>query len=182
MNQIGTVSETMDAIQLAHRSGYNSVISHRSGESEDTFIADLAVATNAGQIKTGALSRIVLQSIINSCELAMFWVILQNMIARWLARLMARVNFFYGVFSIISLIFFVYTLSIGINGFFRYNNFHKEFVGKSRKFVELKKRQDQINRMLASLEDKSSWEMLSRKHLHMVYPGEETFHFYHERN
>ena len=57
VNQIGTVSETMDAIQLAHRSGYNSVISHRSGESEDTFIADLAVATNAGQIKTGALSR-----------------------------------------------------------------------------------------------------------------------------
>ncbi|MEK9726584.1 MAG: phosphopyruvate hydratase, partial [Candidatus Margulisiibacteriota bacterium] len=57
VNQIGTVSETMDAINLAHRSGYNSVISHRSGESEDTFIADLAVATNAGQIKTGSLSR-----------------------------------------------------------------------------------------------------------------------------
>ncbi len=57
VNQIGTVTETMDAINLAHRSGYNSVISHRSGESEDTFIADLAVATNAGQIKTGSLSR-----------------------------------------------------------------------------------------------------------------------------
>ena len=57
MNQIGTVSETMDAINMAHRAGYNSVISHRSGESEDTFIADLAVATNAGQIKTGSLSR-----------------------------------------------------------------------------------------------------------------------------
>ncbi|MGC6367265.1 MAG: phosphopyruvate hydratase [Candidatus Marinamargulisbacteria bacterium] len=57
VNQIGTVSETMDAINMAHRAGYNSVISHRSGESEDTFIADLAVATNAGQIKTGSLSR-----------------------------------------------------------------------------------------------------------------------------
>jgi enolase len=57
VNQIGTVSETMEAIQMAHRAGYNSVISHRSGESEDTFIADLAVATNAGQIKTGSLSR-----------------------------------------------------------------------------------------------------------------------------
>ncbi len=57
VNQIGSVSETMDAINIAHRAGYNSVISHRSGESEDTFIADLAVATNAGQIKTGSLSR-----------------------------------------------------------------------------------------------------------------------------
>jgi enolase len=57
LNQIGTVSETLEAIHLAHRSGYRSVISHRSGESEDTFIADLAVATNAGQIKTGSLSR-----------------------------------------------------------------------------------------------------------------------------
>ena len=57
VNQIGSVSETMDAINMAHRAGYNSVISHRSGESEDTFIADLAVATNAGQIKTGSLSR-----------------------------------------------------------------------------------------------------------------------------
>ena len=57
VNQIGTVTETLDAINIAHRAGYNSVISHRSGESEDTFIADLAVATNAGQIKTGSLSR-----------------------------------------------------------------------------------------------------------------------------
>jgi len=57
VNQIGSVSETMEAINMAHRAGYNSVISHRSGESEDTFIADLAVATNAGQIKTGSLSR-----------------------------------------------------------------------------------------------------------------------------
>ena len=47
----------MDAIELAHRSGYKAVISHRSGESEDTFIADLALATNAGQIKTGSLAR-----------------------------------------------------------------------------------------------------------------------------
>ncbi len=57
VNQIGSVSETLDAIDLARRSSYTSVISHRSGESEDTFIADLAVATGAGQIKTGSASR-----------------------------------------------------------------------------------------------------------------------------
>jgi enolase len=57
LNQIGTVSETLDAIALARDSGYTSVISHRSGETEDTFIADLAVATCAGQIKTGSASR-----------------------------------------------------------------------------------------------------------------------------
>jgi enolase len=57
MNQIGTVSEAMDAIEMAHRNGFRTVISHRSGETEDTFIADLAVATNSGQIKTGSLSR-----------------------------------------------------------------------------------------------------------------------------
>jgi enolase len=57
LNQIGTLTETLDCIRLATRSGYRSVISHRSGETEDTFIADLAVATNAGQIKTGSLSR-----------------------------------------------------------------------------------------------------------------------------
>lgn len=57
VNQIGTLTETLDAIELAHRSGYTCVISHRSGESEDTTIADLAVATNAGQIKTGAPNR-----------------------------------------------------------------------------------------------------------------------------
>src|SRR6266849_6077669 len=57
VNQIGTVSETLDAIDLARRNGYTAVISHRSGESEDTFIADLAVATGAGQIKTGSVSR-----------------------------------------------------------------------------------------------------------------------------
>ena len=57
VNQIGTVSETLDAIALARRNGYTSVISHRSGETEDTFIADLAVATGAGQIKTGSASR-----------------------------------------------------------------------------------------------------------------------------
>jgi enolase len=57
VNQIGTVSETLDAIDLARRNGYTSIISHRSGESEDTFIADLAVATGAGQIKTGSASR-----------------------------------------------------------------------------------------------------------------------------
>jgi enolase len=57
VNQIGTLSETMAAVNMAHRAGYTSVFSHRSGETEDTTIADLAVATNCGQIKTGSLSR-----------------------------------------------------------------------------------------------------------------------------
>jgi enolase len=57
LNQVGTVSETLDCIRMAAEGGYRAVISHRSGETEDTFIADLAVATNAGQIKTGSLSR-----------------------------------------------------------------------------------------------------------------------------
>jgi enolase len=57
LNQIGTVTETIDAIEMARKAGYNSIISHRSGETEDTFIADLAVATAAGQIKTGSASR-----------------------------------------------------------------------------------------------------------------------------
>jgi enolase len=57
VNQIGTVTETLETIEYAKRHGYNCVISHRSGETEDTFIADLAVATNAGQIKTGSLCR-----------------------------------------------------------------------------------------------------------------------------
>ncbi len=57
LNQIGTVTETMNTVRLAQRNGYTSVISHRSGESEDTFIADFAVAVNSGQIKTGATSR-----------------------------------------------------------------------------------------------------------------------------
>ncbi len=57
VNQIGSLSETLDAIELARRNGYTAVISHRSGETEDTFIADLAVATGAGQIKTGSASR-----------------------------------------------------------------------------------------------------------------------------
>ena len=57
VNQIGTLSETLDAIEMAHRAGYTSVTSHRSGETEDATIADIAVATNSGQIKTGSLSR-----------------------------------------------------------------------------------------------------------------------------
>jgi enolase len=57
LNQIGSVTETLDAIRLAHKNGYTAVSSHRSGETADTFIADLAVATNCGQIKTGSLSR-----------------------------------------------------------------------------------------------------------------------------
>jgi enolase len=57
VNQIGTLSETLDTVQLATRHGYSAVMSHRSGETEDTTIADLAVATNCGQIKTGAPAR-----------------------------------------------------------------------------------------------------------------------------
>jgi enolase len=57
VNQIGTLTETLDAVELAHRNGYRAIISHRSGETEDATIADLAVATNAGQIKTGASAR-----------------------------------------------------------------------------------------------------------------------------
>jgi enolase len=57
VNQIGTLSETLAAIEMAKRAGYSAVISHRSGETEDATIADIAVATNAGQIKTGSLSR-----------------------------------------------------------------------------------------------------------------------------
>ena len=57
VNQIGTLSETLDAVEMAHRAKYTSVMSHRSGETEDTTIADLAVATNCGQIKTGSLAR-----------------------------------------------------------------------------------------------------------------------------
>ena len=57
VNQVGTLSETMDAVRTAQHARYTAVISHRSGETEDSFIADLAVATNAGQIKTGSASR-----------------------------------------------------------------------------------------------------------------------------
>ena len=57
MNQIGTLSETFEAIEMAKRAGYTAVISHRSGETEDSTIADIAVGTNAMQIKTGSLSR-----------------------------------------------------------------------------------------------------------------------------
>ncbi len=57
VNQIGTLSETLDAVEMAQRAGYTAVMSHRSGETEDATIADLAVATNCGQIKTGSLSR-----------------------------------------------------------------------------------------------------------------------------
>jgi enolase len=57
VNQIGSLTETLDAIELARQNAYTAVVSHRSGETEDTTIADIAVATNAGQIKTGSLSR-----------------------------------------------------------------------------------------------------------------------------
>ena len=57
VNQIGTLTETLQAVEMAHRAGYTAVISHRSGETEDSTIADIAVAVNAGQIKTGSASR-----------------------------------------------------------------------------------------------------------------------------
>lgn len=57
VNQIGTLTETLKAVEMAHRAGFNNVMSHRSGETEDATIADLAVATNCGQIKTGSLAR-----------------------------------------------------------------------------------------------------------------------------
>jgi enolase len=57
VNQIGTLSETLEAVEMAHKAGYTAVMSHRSGETEDSTIADLAVATNCGQIKTGSLAR-----------------------------------------------------------------------------------------------------------------------------
>ena len=57
LNQIGTVSETLEVIKFAHLIGFSTIISHRSGDSEDTFIADLAVGTNSNQIKTGSLAR-----------------------------------------------------------------------------------------------------------------------------
>ena len=57
LNQIGTVSETLEAVKMAHKAGYTAVTSHRSGETEDAIIADIAVAVNAGQIKTGAPCR-----------------------------------------------------------------------------------------------------------------------------
>jgi enolase len=57
VNQIGSLTETLEAVSIAHRAGYTSVMSHRSGETEDATIADLAVATNCGQIKTGSLAR-----------------------------------------------------------------------------------------------------------------------------
>src|SRR4029078_12433491 len=57
VNQIGTLTETLEAVEMAHRAGWTTGMSHRSGETEDTTIADIAVATNCGQIKTGSLSR-----------------------------------------------------------------------------------------------------------------------------
>ena len=59
LNQIGSLTETLDAIEMAKRAGYTAVVSHRSGETEDATIADVAVATNAGQIKTGSTSRLI---------------------------------------------------------------------------------------------------------------------------
>jgi len=68
VNQIGTVTETINAVQLAQTNGYNTIMSHRSGETEDTTIADLAVALNCGQIKTGSASRSDRMAKYNSCS------------------------------------------------------------------------------------------------------------------
>ncbi|MFR1328303.1 MAG: hypothetical protein ACLSCE_19540 [Bacteroides cellulosilyticus] len=67
VNQIGSLTETLNAIEMAHRHGYTTVTSHRSGETEDATIADIAVATNSGQIKTGSLSRSDRMANIISC-------------------------------------------------------------------------------------------------------------------
>ncbi len=68
VNQIGSLTETLDAIQMANRAGYTAVVSHRSGETEDATIADIAVALNAGQIKTGAPCRTDRVAKYNSCS------------------------------------------------------------------------------------------------------------------
>ena len=67
VNQIGTLTETLEAIEMANRAGYTAVTSHRSGETEDATIADIAVATNSGQIKTGAPSRTTVLQNTTSC-------------------------------------------------------------------------------------------------------------------
>lgn len=81
VNQIGSLSETLDAIEMAHRHGYTTVTSHRSGETEDATIADIAVATNSGQIKTGSLSRSEPHagSTTNCCASKKNWVTLLSM-------------------------------------------------------------------------------------------------------
>ncbi len=74
VNQIGTLTETLDAIQMANRAGYTAVVSHRSGETEDTTIADLSVALNAGQIKTGApAAPTAYANTISCCALKRTW-------------------------------------------------------------------------------------------------------------
>ena len=79
VNQIGTLTETFEAIEMAQKAGYTAVVSHRSGETEDTTISDIAVATNAGQIKTGSLSRTVLLNTINYYVLKMNYLKLLNL-------------------------------------------------------------------------------------------------------
>ena len=78
--------------------------------------------------------------------------------------------------------FLFYTFSVGINGFFRYNRFQQEFLLKSKKVAELKKRQEKINHMLNNLQKNSSWKTLSRNKLHMVESGEVVYRFYYEGN
>ena len=68
VNQIGTLTETLEAVEMAHKAGYTAVMSHRSGETEDSTIADLAVATNCGQIKTGSLARPTASPNTTSCS------------------------------------------------------------------------------------------------------------------
>ena len=83
VNQIGSLSETLDAIEMAHRHGYTTVTSHRSGETEDTTIADIAVATNSGQIKTGSLSRTDRMAKYNQLiRIEEDWVVWQSMVTK----------------------------------------------------------------------------------------------------
>jgi enolase len=80
LNQIGTLTETLDTIEMARRRGYTTVISHRSGETEDSTMADVAVAVNAGQIKTGAPAGLTGRpNTINSCGLKRNWMSLQDL-------------------------------------------------------------------------------------------------------
>ena len=89
-------------------------------------------------------------------------------------------NFFRFFFSITTLFILFYTVTVGINGFFRYNKFQQEFLLKSSQLDELKFRQKRIDYMLKNLNKNSYWEMLSRKKLHMVKPGEVAYRFYYK--
>src|SRR6266511_2035512 len=79
VNQIGTLTEALSAVEMAHKAAYTAVMSHRSGETEDATIADLAVATNCGQIKTGSLAPTGLRNTISFCASRRSWGLRRNM-------------------------------------------------------------------------------------------------------